>query len=57
MPEDIAAFLVSLRYNTTSSLSTLHILINRYPVFANELNELWTMLEDNQRTVSKFLED
>jgi hypothetical protein len=56
MPDDIAAYLVSLRYNTSSALDTLHILLNRYPKFATELNELWTMLDDNQRTISKFME-
>lgn len=56
MPDDIAAFLISQQYNTANALKTLHTLLNRYPRFALELNDLWTMLEDEHRKVTKLLE-
>ena len=56
MPDDIAAFLISQQYNTANALKTLHTLLNRYPRFALELNDLWTMLEDEHRKVTQLLE-
>lgn len=56
MPDDIAEFLATTRMNTAAAISVLHMLINRYPRFANELNELWIMLDDEQRKVTSLLE-
>lgn len=56
MPDDLAAFLISQQYNAANALKTLHTLLNRYPQFALELNDLWMTIEDEQRKVTELLE-